>query len=1446
MNRKILSLLTALLLCLNFFPVQSLEDEALMIGAPQVMDSGNPEKKALTFEAAPVMDSGKPEEDSKDPNAGLCPHHPVHTEACGYIAAEDGKAGTPCTFDCVICNIQALIDALPQPEDVMAADEKQLMEQINAIRQRMAGLSPENAALVDVSRLEALEEVLIGPKNALMKINSEDAVAAVEVAGAETQYFATAQEAFAAANSSQKAVVRLLKDAELTGANAVKITSDVTLEAGEFTLSGAGGKPELDYTTTMFVLYEGGTFTLQSGTICSTASTYVISVRGGTFNMTGGTIKSDAAYGQHVLYVVDTTSNADGYQKTTSTINLTGGTINTPQKSVYISGEGASAKFSGCNLTVYSVNLNMGAALDISDGGIVAKGYTALSVSGSNGQTTRLKISGGTITIDNPSTSTGLGLRCLYVQEPVSVQLSGGTLYNKRDYTVYTGDSTIINGSQNSNLNQLLMDGYGYNQNGVWLSESEVNDLDKLIGTVKVGKIPLAFTEQPVDTVIHCGEDKFLRAAVERSEDTTGEVTYQWFCRPKVEDEADAQEFQSVPGAVSNTFSLKETEVGKYEYYCLASCEGYEIVSRIATVTVGKVLPYITGIPEASIVYGDTLDTIPLTGCAAQYSNTDHTPVPGSFSWKEPNVKPSVTDSNTTEYTVVFTPDNTANYETVETTIKLTVHKKSLTITGMTAENRFYNGTNQVQITGVTLDGKVGSDDVSVNTAGLAGTVNGTNAGKYTAVTLPVLTLTGTAAGNYTLTQPTAAVNTNVTISKAPALTPKSGNLAVSNKQANTYTYSLGALLPDVPKGMSLGSPAVTYALGTVSLGSYYTRGAVIDGETLTLPIQKVDSEDAKEIGTVTVIIHSGNYEDMTGTLHVRSVNQILPVGAPVLSADSITYGQSIGAITLSGTMRDTVNNKDVPGTFIWSNPDDRPAVQEKYTAAWTFTPQDNETHAVVTGTASIQVLPAPITDAVIELEPAAFRYDGAVHYPKIDSVKLDDTILTADVDYTAEIPQEREPGTYTVTITGKGSYTGTATVTFTINEVKTGKITLPDGTSVLLSVETGLSSVPAGLQNTPFRTISAIKKEMQTKVTAALSDTNGQIAIYDVRLQYKDKEDGEWKDVDPDHFPEDGVIAIIPYPNGTNGTDYIFTVQHMISHGANAGIVETLTYTALSDGLQCRFNSLSPVAVGYKAIEKKPSGSVESSSGGKGNSSSGKGGSGGSSSSNAQYDFWQQVRQKIGKAQPGDIVKVNARGYDKMPRLVMDALKKSDGVTLMIHWNGGKDITIDSDKALDEALRIYYPLSYLTDYDFGNHIEISSVNPLAGAYEDTAPLSSSDDYHFDNAANPKNSSNPSKQNPKTGGVWEINAPITAEAPLTIAGTPEITNAQRGLAETPELASQGVEKAIPGIYEPVEPADVPIQNGRNSAFPMVLVFLLAAACGGAWVWKSRFRNSKNS
>ena len=100
-----------------------------------------------------------------------------------------------------------------------------------------------------------------------------------------------------------------------------------------------------------------------------------------------------------------------------------------------------------------------------------------------------------------------------------------------------------------------------------------------------------------------------------------------------------------------------------------------------------------------------------------------------------------------------------------------------LTATGATAEGRAYDGTNSVEITGVTLAGILNGDDVSVDTTGLTGTLNGSNAGTYTNLTLPAMTLTGADAENYTVTRPAGAVPASVTIRKAAPLTPKDVSL---------------------------------------------------------------------------------------------------------------------------------------------------------------------------------------------------------------------------------------------------------------------------------------------------------------------------------------------------------------------------------------------------------------------------------------------------------------------------------------------------------------------------------------------------------------------------------------------------------------------------------------------------------------------------------------------
>ncbi|MEY8389308.1 hypothetical protein AALC17_18920 [Oscillospiraceae bacterium 38-13] len=126
-------------------------------------------------------------------------------------------------------------------------------------------------------------------------------------------------------------------------------------------------------------------------------------------------------------------------------------------------------------------------------------------------------------------------------------------------------------------------------------------------------------------------------------------------------------------------------------------------------------------------------------------------------------------------------------------------------------------------------------------------------------------------------------------------------------------------------------------------MGSYYdssANSAKIEGQTLTLPINVVESDSETKIGTITVIIHTQNFEDMTATIDVRSVNKIIPTGGPTLSAATLTYGQPLSTITLRGDMANGA--EPVPGKFEWSSPSNRPAVQQNYAAAWTFKPDDN------------------------------------------------------------------------------------------------------------------------------------------------------------------------------------------------------------------------------------------------------------------------------------------------------------------------------------------------------------------------------------------------------------------------------------------------------------------------------------------------------------------------
>ena len=398
----------------------------------------------------------------------------------------------------------------------------------------------------------------------------------------------------------------------------------------------------------------------------------------------------------------------------------------------------------------------------------------------------------------------------------------------------------------------------------------------------------------------------------------------------------------------------------------------------------------------------------------------------------------------------------------------------------------------------------------------------------------------------------------------------------------------------------------------------------------------------------------------------------------------------------------------------------------------------------------------------------------------------------------TSGLAEKTEPGEYTVTVVlESGSFTidnanyalpgSNPSIIAVINPEE--EVELPDGdggNQYKLTVEDGISTVPDGLKgNLDLNTPEKIETRLKTVVEEKGSVAEGNIAIFDVTLMVSVDGGLTWTEA----TEQDSLTITLPYPEGTGQGSHNFTVVHMFTSNFNGNIpgdVETPAVTKTENGIQFTVNGLSPIAVGWKPIQ---------SSGGSG-----------SSYRDREYDFWMEVKEKIQDADPGDTIKANARSYDRMPWSVMEALREADGVTLHISWYGGEDIIIPSAAAPGrDSARIYYPLSYLEDLDFTVVAE---------------PVDSE------------------KLNPETGGVLEITAPV-ADSTGIAATQPEITAPERGLAETPELADQGIEKAIPGIYEPESVPDDTQFAGGTLPWIAAAAILLAGGTGAFWFWKRK-------
>ena len=253
------------------------------------------------------------------------------------------------------------------------------------------------------------------------------------------------------------------------------------------------------------------------------------------------------------------------------------------------------------------------------------------------------------------------------------------------------------------------------------------------------------------------------------------------------------------------------------------------------------------------------------------------------------------------------------------------IARKELTVTEATATGRTYEkGNTSVAITGVVISGILNEDEVSVRTTDLTGTLSSANAGAYTEVTLPDLTLSGKDKDNYVVTQASKTVPTNVTISPQEMGTAQNVTKNYPFLQENADTVNLGSLLPE-----DCGT-VVSYGTTDVSGDITYKVAPSIKEGTLTYTVAKGSEEIVGNKGTITIHVQTQNYTDVPVTISIVRVDctdaSAPEVGTEIASEDgSATYkvteaGENGNSVTYEAPTDKNQATVVVPATVTINN----------------------------------------------------------------------------------------------------------------------------------------------------------------------------------------------------------------------------------------------------------------------------------------------------------------------------------------------------------------------------------------------------------------------------------------------------------------------------------------------------------------------------------------------
>ena len=213
-------------------------------------------------------------------------------------------------------------------------------------------------------------------------------------------------------------------------------------------------------------------------------------------------------------------------------------------------------------------------------------------------------------------------------------------------------------------------------------------------------------------------------------------------------------------------------------------------------------------------------------------------------------------------------------------TVSLTVNKATVTVaSGLTANSKIYDGTTAATISSnnVTLSGVIAHDtgSVTMTTNGYAGVFAAKNANTSVTVTVSGLSLAGSAAGNYTLTQPTLAANIS-----AKALTMS----GLSVPGSKIYDGTTNAVV----SGTAALASAEATGSGTTADGKPYT------GDTVSLTGTASGYYNSKDVATASTVTFGGL--SLTGAQAADYSLTVQSPAAATITAKGLTAAGTLAA----------------------------------------------------------------------------------------------------------------------------------------------------------------------------------------------------------------------------------------------------------------------------------------------------------------------------------------------------------------------------------------------------------------------------------------------------------------------------------------------------------------------------------------------------------------------